>query len=145
VGHSHQRGGGRQGQEVHQGQVVESTVANGRLFGRITQKGPNKKKSGRTKKLWMNFGRFWTKGRELLKKLVFFLLFSLFLCKSKKYYTFPKQVDTDNEIFMSPNAFKKSNLVGAGFFLSGRIFPPDWSENLPRVGDTGLIQHEEIS
>ncbi len=65
--------------------------------------------SGRTM-LRPNFGRLCTekaeKGRNFLK-ISFPPLFSLFLCKSKKYYTFPSQVDTNSKISFRPNAFKK--------------------------------------
>ena len=42
------------------------------------------------------------------ENFVFFRLFSLILCsKSKKYYTFSGHIDTNNKIFICPNAFKE--------------------------------------
>ncbi len=111
----------------------------GRFFGRITLKFPNKKNSGRTK-LRPNFGRFCTEGAELDKKFVF-LLFSIILCKSKKYYIFPGHVDTDNKIFISPpkclQKFKFSK--EPNFFLSGRIFRWTSQKVLPRVSNTVIV------
>jgi hypothetical protein len=47
---------------------------------------------------------------------------SYILCKSKKYYTFPRHVDTDNKIIINPNAFKNSNLLGDRIFFSAAEF-----------------------
>ncbi len=65
-------------------------------------------------------------------KLVFLLLFSLILCKSKKYYTFPRHVDTNNKIFIGPKVFKVKFRKGPDFFHSVRTFPPDWPERFAR-------------
>ncbi len=89
-----------------------SLLPTGRMFGRISQKGPNKKWSGRTA------AEFWTKMVEKgpnFKKIVSLLVF-----------------------FLSPNSFKKLLLLGDRFiFLSGRIFLLTWPKILHRVGNTG--------
>ncbi len=100
-----------------------------RLFGRISQKGPNKKWSGQTV-LRPNFGRFCTKsaknGPNFIKKKFTLLLSSLFLVKYKKYCNFPTHTDEN-----SPDSFKMGKLRGDRFvFLSGRIFSSGRCEKL---------------
>jgi hypothetical protein len=64
-----------------------------------------------------------SKGAELLKYyLAFLLLLSLILCKSTKNYNLSEHVDTDNKIFINPNAFKNSNLVGDRIYFSAAEF-----------------------
>jgi hypothetical protein len=53
-----------------------------------------------------SFGRFCTERAEKAPNLVFLLLFSLILCKSKKYYTFHRHIDTNNEIFVAQRPSK---------------------------------------
>jgi hypothetical protein len=47
----------------------------------------------------------------------------------KEIQTFPRHIDTDNKIFISPNAFKKSNLVGDLIIFSASYFLPDLLES----------------
>jgi hypothetical protein len=73
------------------------------------------------------------KGAELLKKIEFLLLFFLILCNLKKYYTFPRHADTDNKISMSLKCLQRVKFSrGSDFFLSDRIFPPDWPESFAK-------------
>jgi hypothetical protein len=98
----------------------ESVLSIGRLFGRIIQKGQNKKVERPDK----SAAKFW----PILNKkgLVSLLLSSLILGKFKKYY-FPFHTDKYSD-FLMPNSFKKMEITGdQTFFLSRRIYLLDWS------------------
>ena len=97
----------------------ESLLPTGRMFGRISQIGPNKKWSGRTN-LRPNFGRFWTKRIEKGPNF--------------KKNCFPPSV------FLKPKFLQNVSMVLLGnriIFLSGRIFLLNWPKSLHRVGNTG--------
>jgi hypothetical protein len=82
-----------------------------RLFGRRSQKGPNKKLSGRTI-LRPNFGRFWTKRAEKgpnFNKIVSLLLSSLFLGKCPRNIVILPLTQIKIVFFLSPNSFKEEN------------------------------------
>jgi hypothetical protein len=52
--------------------------------------------------------------------------------------TFSTHAGTDS-FFIWPNNFKKVIItMGPYIFLSGRIFPSDWPERLPRVGNIAV-------
>ncbi len=103
-----------------------------RLFGPISQKGPNKNWSCRTY-LLPNFGRFLTKraGKGLnFKQIVSLVLYYLIQGKSRKYYYFPL---TQTKIvlfkpFLSPNSFKEWKILGDRIFSSAAEFTSGLAE-----------------
>jgi hypothetical protein len=80
---------------------ITTVLPTRRLFGHITQRGR------------INSG---AAGQICGRKIAFLRLIFLNLCKFKKYYTFPT-VHRKLKITRVPN-----------YFLSGRIFPPNWPE-----------------
>ncbi len=82
--------------------ISEPALPTSQLFGRLTQKGPNKKWSVLTN-LQPNFSRFCTEKGQTFRKYVFNLLFSLVLGKSKKYYTCATDIDKENFCVCSTN------------------------------------------
>jgi hypothetical protein len=100
-------------------------VPTGRSFGRISQKGQNKKWSGRTN-LRPNFLSILNKkGRKRdanFLKSVSLLLSSLILGKSKNYY-YLQITQTKIVFFFSPNSFKKWN-----YFLQRPNFSSELAE-----------------
>jgi hypothetical protein len=82
--------------------------------------------------IWPILYRKDRKGAEKVqssRKCILTALFTLILCKSKKYYTFATDIDKDNFCVSSTNALKRVKITrGPNFFLSGRIFPPSWPE-----------------
>jgi hypothetical protein len=103
----------------------------GRLFDRISQKGPNKKCSGRTN-LRPNFVRFWTKraekGAELFPPLL--------LSNSREVQEIFPLTQT-NIFFLSANSFKKWIYRRTEFFSSAAefFFWTGWKV-LQRAGNT---------
>ncbi len=97
----------------------------GWLFGRISQKGQHKKRSGQTI-LWPNFGWFWTKRGWILTKL-FPSSYPFYFWGSVQEIFLFAHSQTKIVFFLSPNSFKKGKLPGGpNFFFSGRIFLLDW-------------------
>jgi hypothetical protein len=92
----------------------ESMLSIGRLFGRIIQKGQNKKVEQSVKsaaKFWLILDK---KGLNF-KKIVYPLLSSLILGKFKKYY-FPFNSEKYS-VFLMPKFFQKTgNYWGPNFF-----------------------------
>jgi hypothetical protein len=78
---------------------IKTVFPTGRFFGGITQKWPNKKKRA-GQSCGRSFADFVQKGPNLIKTC-----FSLILSNSvqiKEILYFPRHVDTDNKIFISP-------------------------------------------
>jgi hypothetical protein len=103
----------------------------GRIFGRLPQKRPNKKKCGR-KNLAPNFGRHCAerakKGPNFWK-----VCFSTLLPLN---FTFPTDTNKDNFVSNGKKRLQKGEIaMGPICFLSGRIFPPDWLKSLQGVGN----------
>ncbi len=111
--------------------MISTTVAvlpTGRLFGRITQKWPNKKWSGRPS-----------------EKCYFLLLF----CDSREVQTIFYLSQSHRQkwfVFFQPNALKTVKIsMGPDSFLGGRISPPGWPENSAKgwkhcsVGGSALV------
>jgi hypothetical protein len=104
----------------------------GRIFGRLTQKGPNKKQSDRT-----NCGRILAaivqkglKRGRTSRKFVFLLFLSRHLEKSKKCFTIPTDTDKDNFVLLleAKNAFNQGKCMGTDFFPQR----PNFSAELAR-------------
>jgi hypothetical protein len=104
----------------------------GRILGRITQKGPNKKCTGQTN-VRPNFCWFCTERAKRVANSVtfdFLLLFSLILGKSKEYYYFFTYIYKKSLASKAKMPSKKEGKISKGpnFFLNGRIFPGNWPE-----------------
>jgi hypothetical protein len=95
----------------------------GRLFGRISQKGPNK--SGAAGqfcgRILADFERSAEKGPNF-EKIVSLLLSSLFLGKRPRNIVIFPLTQTKIVFFFSPNSFKKGKLVGDQIFSSAAEF-----------------------
>jgi hypothetical protein len=102
-----------------------------RLFGRISQKGPNKTDNSAAE-YWPILKQKGPKNGPNFNKIVSLLLSSLSNSREmfKNIAIFPL-TPTKNTVFLEPKFLQKGKLLGDQiFFLSGRIFLLDWPKNL---------------
>jgi hypothetical protein len=79
---------------------------------------------------WLILYRKGRKEAERMGNFVFLLLFYLILGKSKIYCTFSTDIDNDSFVSKAQMPSKRINYCtrGPNFFLSIRIFPPNWPD-----------------
>jgi hypothetical protein len=94
-----------------------AVLLTGRLFGRVTQKGPNKKQSSQAK-LWSNFARFCTERAEHLNISFSPLILSNSVQIKEILYVSQSRRGREQHFYAS----KKSNLAGGGQ-ISTRLQP----------------------
>jgi hypothetical protein len=104
----------------------------GRLFGRISQKGPNKKWStaGQFRgRILADFEQKGPKRGRILRKFSPPIFFSYSREASKKKCYFPTHTDK-NSVLLKTKFLQKGKITGDRiFFLSGRIFLLDWPKS----------------